>query len=317
VFSSIRRNSFVPFAIVFFLVTRTALSSPRQQTSAPALSVSATCAEMNSGNSAAQNRLTQFLLSRDSTDPDFTATLDCIQQTASRDNPASLFLLGYLYEHGRGVPRDPAKAAQYYQSAASRGHSLALSNLASLYQHGLGLPRDPHKAFDLYTAAAERGNSVAQTNLASMYCNSAAIPRDYSAAARWFRAAADQGDPTAQHDLGVLYYKGLGISRDLAASAHWEALAASQGDPFAETDLAYLYETGAGFPRDRFTAYLWYSRAISAGDLSGSSRRGALAQYLNKKQRDEAAALSLRSAPSLPGSLAGPSTLPLFIIPIH
>jgi len=303
--------------MLLLFCAQSAVLAASPQTTVRSDSISSLCSQADSGDSAERRQLTQLLLQHNSAEPDFAPALDCLRFSATRGNPDAQFLLAYLFEHGHGVPRDISLAAKYDAAAAGHGHPIAQNNLAFLYQHGLGVPRDLHKAFDLYTIAAQHGNSVAQTNLASMYLAGKAIPRNYAAAVQWLRAAADQDNATAQHDLGVLYYLGLGVFRDLTAAAHGEGLAAVHGNTLAQTDLAYFYETGSGVPRDYFAAFLWYSRAIAAGDSSGASRRDSIAHLLNRKQRDEGAAIA-RSSPSPARDPLTPATAgSLSVLPSH
>ena len=44
--------------------------------------------------------------------------------------------LGEMYENGRGVKQDPAKAAHWYQLAAHQGFAAAQLNLGVLYETG-------------------------------------------------------------------------------------------------------------------------------------------------------------------------------------
>ena len=312
------RSQLIFLSLFFFLAAHALVALPRpQDLQGPALSdsIAELCAKADSGDSLAMQRLNRYLLRYDSSSPDYAIAVDWLRPRASRDIPDAQFVLGYLLEHGHGVPKDLAQAAVNYELAAAHGVAAAQNNLAALYQGGLGVPRDPQKAFELYSSAARLGYSVSQTNLASMYYTGAAVPRDYALAAKWFRAAAEQGDSIAQHNLGVLYYQGLGVPRDYAAAAHWEGLAAVHGNPLAQTDLAYFYETAAGVPQDYFAAYLWYSRAIANGELSGTSRRDAIARFLNRKQRDEGQAVAA-AAPSGNSPTTNPSGS-LALLPTH
>ena len=50
--------------------------------------------------------------------------------------------LGWLYQSGRGVPRDYATAREWYEKAAAKGNGAGMANLGWLYRDGLGVPRD-------------------------------------------------------------------------------------------------------------------------------------------------------------------------------
>jgi uncharacterized protein len=251
--------------------------------------------EAERGEPEAQYNLAQCYLRHDRnnghapTSEDYQTALKWLEASKAQDNSAAEFLLGYMYEHGQGVPRNYGKAVENYRAAALEGHSTAENNLASLYQHGQGVPKNMSKAFEWYLASAQQGNPVGRCNLATLYFLGSGIPRDYKQAARWFRAAADSGSAEAQNSLAVSYYKGLGVAVDYAEAARWLRLAAQQGLPSAETNLAYLYEQGIGLPVDYVAAYTWYSRALAAGDSSGADRRNQLAHLMTRKQVAEAA----------------------------
>lgn len=226
-----------------------------------------------------------------SSNEDYASAVKWLQASADQSNAGAEFMLGYLYEHGQGVPRDYAKAAENYRAAALQGHSTAENNLASLYQHGQGVAKDMGQAFEWYRASAQHGNPVGQCNVATLYYLGSGIPRDDKEAAKWFRAAADAGSAEAENSLAVLYYKGLGVELDYGEAARWLRLAAEQGLPGAETNLAYLYEHGIGVPLNYVAAYTWYSRAVAAGDASGAERRGQVSRVMTRKQADEASSL--------------------------
>ncbi len=97
--------------------------------------------------------------------------------------------LGWMYEIGRGVARDPARAAEWYRRAAAQGDPLAEYALAELYVRGLGVPRDEAAAAALYRAAAEAGNASAQYKLGALYETGRGVPRDYRRAAAWYARA--------------------------------------------------------------------------------------------------------------------------------
>jgi TPR repeat protein len=90
----------------------------------------------------------------------------------------------------------PAFAAP---SAAEK--ATALRNEGALFEHGDGVPRDPAKAVALYCEASRLGDVVAQYNLGWMYANGRGISRDDAMAAWFFTMAAKQGDALSQRML--------------------------------------------------------------------------------------------------------------------
>ena len=72
---------------------------------------------------------------------------------------------------------------------------------AVAYEHGEGVPKDPARAAHLYCLAARQFNADAQFNLGWMYANGRGVPRDESAAAALFASAASLGHPQANQVL--------------------------------------------------------------------------------------------------------------------
>jgi uncharacterized protein len=275
---------------ILFLCTCLSLSASPQESN-PIPSIAELKIRAESGDAVAQHHLFNFLSQRDYHTAGYDIALNWLCRLAARNQPDALYLLGFLYEHGHGLRRDYAKAAENYQAAALLGHDSAQNNLASLYQHGQGVPKSMDKAMELYLAAARHGNAVAQCNLASLYFMGSDVPRDLSEAARWFRVAAEQHYPAAQHNLAVLYFKGLGVPVDYDEALAWERSAADQRYPQAETSLAYAYETGKGVPLDYVAAFAWYSRASADGEPVATERRKSLSPRMTHRQLDQASVL--------------------------
>ena len=98
-------------------------------------------------------------------------------------------LLGALYEHGHGVPRDGKWAASYYGRAALQGNRFAQYRLGFLYLTGFGVKQDSAKAFLWYLKAAEQGETAAQLALAKMYDDGCGVDPDRSQAKFWYSKA--------------------------------------------------------------------------------------------------------------------------------
>lgn len=130
-----------------------------------------------------------------------------LQKEAEAGNAESQFNLGWIYMRGEGttgvvfmrdVPRDPAKAFEWYRKAAGQGHVNSQYNLGMLYKLGLGVQADSAQAFT------------------------------------WLQKAAAQGNDIAQYQLGVMYAEGTGIERNLPRTCAWLTLAAAQGNEKAK-----------------------------------------------------------------------------------
>jgi len=122
--------------------------------------------------------------------------------------------LAVLYEEGRGVAKDLAKAVEWYTRAAESDDPVAANRLGRIYLEGLGVAPDHAKAIEWYRRAAETGYVPAQLNLGALYAEGRVIEQDDARAMEWFRKAA---------------FEGKGVNRDLVAAHMWFALSDADG----------------------------------------------------------------------------------------
>lgn len=85
---------------------------------------------------------------------------------AERTAPAVLLAQAVAYEHGEGVPKNPALAAELYCRAARDGSAEAQYALGWMYANGRGLARDDPVAAALFALAARQGHEHARRALA-------------------------------------------------------------------------------------------------------------------------------------------------------
>jgi localization factor PodJL len=155
---------------------------------------------------------------------------DRLLTAADDGDPAAAFEVARRYADGAQVPKNLAKAAEWYRRAAEGGIAVAQYRLASLYERGQGVPRNLVDAVNWYQRAADQGNVNAMHNLAVLMSEGVEGPPDHDKALQWFLAAADYGVRDSQYNLGVIYARGLGPTQDLVQSYKWFAIAAGQGD---------------------------------------------------------------------------------------
>ena len=129
--------------------------------------------------------------------------------------------------HDRG---DDVNRVNELQLWAEQGHATAQFLLGVMYDNGRGVAEDDREAVRWYRKAAEQGHATAQSLLGVMYANGEGVPEDDREAVRWFRKAAEQGDADAQHNLGVMYAKGEGVPQDDVRAYLWFNLAAALGN---------------------------------------------------------------------------------------
>ena len=123
--------------------------------------------------------------------------------------------------------QDYTAALRLFRPLADQGDADAQTMLGFMYQHGLGVPQDYAQAVKWYRLAADRGYARAQDFLGFMYDTGFGVSRDYAQAVQWYRLAADQANPSAQFHLGFMYEHGLGVPLDSVEAHKWFNLAAA------------------------------------------------------------------------------------------
>ena len=98
---------------------------------------------------------------------------------------------------------------------AESGDANAQAEIGYSYQYGDGVEKNPNEALKWNLLAANQGNPMAQHNLAVMYDEGVDIPENNAEAIKWYRKAAEQGHPRAQLNLGIMYWQGEGVTKDL------------------------------------------------------------------------------------------------------
>ncbi|MBT6117169.1 MAG: PDZ domain-containing protein [Rhodospirillaceae bacterium] len=135
---------------------------------------------------------------------DYEAAAAEFKPLAESGNAEAQAYLGFLYQTGRGVPRDANEAARWTRMAGEQGHLDAQYNLGQLYRVGRGVPQDDAKALTWLRRAAEGGQPDAQLELGQIYESEVDDLSSRDEALRWYRAAAANGNAEAREALGRL-----------------------------------------------------------------------------------------------------------------
>jgi len=196
-----------------------------------------------------------------------------------------------------GVPKNDAKALQWWQKSADGGNGKAQNNLGVMYDRGLAVQRDYKKALDWYLLALSRGVPQAKGNLEDFFEEGRGVPTAPSSAAAWYRTGAEAGIASAQYKLGTFRAKGYGVVRDDLEAAKWLSAALDQGYAKAATELADVffvlaqrYEKGEGVPQNQQAALQFYSQSAMLGNKRAVEHLVAL----NEKAGDRDGAAEVR-----------------------
>ena len=161
----------------------------------------------------------------------FEAALGEFRLAARHGEARAQYMLGEMYEHGRGVPKGNAAAMKWYRMAAERGHAKSQYNLGVMHERGMDLPSTQSSGDVLGEAL---GVSVAPAHTAHR------LGLSYAAAAKWYRMAANQGLVDAQYNLGLMYASGSGVPENYVGAYLWWTVAKAYGNEKAATKLNVL-----------------------------------------------------------------------------
>jgi TPR repeat protein len=149
------------------------------------------------------------------------AAMDWSQKAAEQGSPVAQYLLGQIYQHPWDPEvRDLNAAFKWYSKAADQGYADAQDELGGMYELGLGVPRDYAKAEQWFAKAgdlraiarmyddvvhdhplaatwyrkmADQGDPYAMFRLGEMYRDGVGVSRDYVSAQMWFNLADKAG----------------------------------------------------------------------------------------------------------------------------
>jgi TPR repeat protein len=193
---------------------------------------------------------------------------------------------------------DYASAFRLFGPVANEGNADAQYALGFMYDHGQGVPQNYAEAAKWWRLAADQGNTFAQYNLGTLYENGEGVPQNKAEALKWYRLAAERGNDGAQFNVGLLYFAGVAVSQDRVEAAKWWRRAADQGHTGAQAYLGLSYATGLGVPQDNIHAYMWLSLAAARGDQDAISNRDRVARKMTPAQIAEAQKLAREWKPA-------------------
>ena len=177
-------------------------------------------------------------------------------------------------------------AAAAYEKAANQGSTMAMLALSDLYNSGRGVPQDNAKAVSWLRKAADAGNSAAMNNLAAMYGLGEGVAKDALEARWWYEKAASAGFAESMYQLGLMAQEGDGTPEDAATAKAWFEKAAALDHPDALYSLGLMTAEGRGGPGDRMAAETYLSRAAALGNEDAAKALRRLRCPFKLKEQD-------------------------------
>lgn len=192
----------------------------------------------------------------------------------------------------------PAKIDKLWETAANDNHVQAMHGLGLLYQEGKLVKTDYAKALGWFKKSAEAGYAPSMTEIGIHHSRGFGVPRNDEESVNWYRKGAEAGDPIGMYNLANRFAAGRGTQQDLAQAAQWYLKSAEAGDVDAMNNIAVYYDNGRGVPRNETEALKWYGKAVQGGSIAANYNLGLM--YWNgsgtPKDRDKAGPLFVKAA---------------------
>ncbi|WP_051303065.1 tetratricopeptide repeat protein [Psychromonas aquimarina] len=195
---------------------------------------------------------------------DYKRAIELWTPLAEKGDAAAQYTLGWMYESGKGVPKNAQQAVYWYTKAAEQGDVASQYVLATMYEKGTEIPENQHKAVSWFLKAANQGDAVSQFKLGVHFQTGSGVQQSDKESLMWFHKAAEQGHITAQINLGKVYQSGKGTTQDYQLAIQWYETAATQGNALAQYHLAFMYEYGRGAPLNYQQAKSLYLKSATA-----------------------------------------------------
>jgi TPR repeat protein len=151
-----------------------------------------------------------------------------------------------LFEQGTQLYRanDYAAAVPIFLEAARLGNAAAQLQVGWHYEFGKGVRRNPSEALRWYLAAARQGNSIAQCNAGTMYEKGMGDGENWMEAAHWYVQSAKQNDVGGLYNVGRAYEFGIGVPQNRSTAISLYRKAAAKGDSKAAFAYRNLRQIG-------------------------------------------------------------------------
>lgn len=196
-----------------------------------------------------------------------------MEKAAQSGSSAALSNVGFLFEHGFGVTKDLAKAAELYESAG------AWRNLAVLTLYGLGVRKDEKKARDLLDRASAVEDSDSHVSAWSNLCYMVEdslfdfdSSTDMNMHVTLLARAVENGSSSGGNKLGILFLRGAGVQKNCSKAVQLFEEAVSSGSTYACLNLGVCHARGCGYLKiNPVKSVELYQKAVESGCVDASN----------------------------------------------
>jgi len=137
---------------------------------------------------------------------------------AENGNPDAMASVAAKYmSGGDGLERNRVQAVYWYKKAADAGNADAMEKVAMMYAKGRFLPRNPAKAQEYFEKLASKDFSYCMKISAFYSDGKDGFPKDDAKSLEWLERAAARGDVSTQLYIAWRFW----IAKDLNKASRW------------------------------------------------------------------------------------------------
>ena len=129
---------------------------------------------------------------------DLSQTFYWFNMASKAGNAEAIYMIGYMYEHGKSVEKNMINALYHYQLSASRGYVDAAIVLGEHFNNGTYVNRNIETSLQWYMKAAEKDDTEGQFYSGVLLYEKG----QKDEALEWFKKAGEQGHGPACFNVG-------------------------------------------------------------------------------------------------------------------
>jgi len=134
-----------------------------------------------------------------------TSDLTSILQLKAKNDDSLMNMLGLLYQHGIGFPKDHSKSKECFRLSSQKSNPEGMNNYAvSIFQENM------NEAIKLLEQAVHLGSINAKINIAILCYHGIGVQHDFIKAYQFFRETVSSGNPICLMYMGLMEINGYG-----------------------------------------------------------------------------------------------------------
>lgn len=158
--------------------------------------------------------------------PDLRLAVEWFERASAEGDSDAMTALAECLIHGKGIQKNPRRAAELLRTASAFHQPRALNLLGDLYARGLGAPQDFQQAYELFSRSAAQGFGEGVANVGALTMRGEGVAADPKRAIEIWKSGIERGFPACMVNYAKALESGKGVAPDAALARHWYIRAA-------------------------------------------------------------------------------------------